>query len=153
MIIAKSLMNKKVVTVLDTSLVVDAEKLMQKYQIRHLPVMNQEGRLMGMLTDRDTNMALNFNRSNETEKHRVEHFMSWPIHTIDENTSVQEVAQIMNKEKVSALVVNAPACYIKGIITTHDILQYLIDLLDTQKVENKVYMSDKSEVYPNHSLQ
>jgi acetoin utilization protein AcuB len=140
MIIAKDLMTKKVFTIQDMSTVSEAQELMKKHGIRHLPVMNQEGRLVGLLSDRDVQRASSFKYPIYSEDATVfnsslvvDKFMSWPIQTIDENTSVKDLAKIMISEKASALVVNAKNSYIKGIITSEDVLQYLVELIDSSE--------------------
>jgi acetoin utilization protein AcuB len=155
---AKDLMSNKVITILDTSMILDAEKLMKKHNIRHLPVMNQEGRLMGMLNDRDLQMAFNLNLGgssggiNIKSKLNVEHFMTWPIHTVDENTPVRDLVNVMVNEKISAVVVNSRQHYIKGIITTQDLLKYLVTLIDSNNFAQDV--SDQNDDFTyNHNLQ
>ena len=137
---ARSLMTKKVITVQATSPIQHANDLMKTHNIRHLPVVNQAGQLVGMLSDRDIQRATNVNMVNEVEQEvtfdphqMVEDFMNWPVQTVDEKISVVELAKIMIAEKVSALVVNAPNYYMKGIVTTDDMLQYLIELLSTSE--------------------
>lgn len=137
---ARSLMTKKVITIQATSPIQMASDLMKRHNIRHLPVVNQTGQLVGMLSDRDIQRATNVNMVNEVEEEMtfdphqmVEDFMNWPVQTVDEKISVAELAKIMVAEKVSALVVNAPNYYMKGIVTTDDMLQYLIELLNTSE--------------------
>jgi signal-transduction protein with cAMP-binding, CBS, and nucleotidyltransferase domain len=69
--------------------------------------------------------------------HTVEDFMSWPVQTVSELASVEEVAKKMIEQKVSAFVVNGPNHYFKGIITTDDLLQYLVELLHNSETIQK----------------
>ena len=135
---ARSLMTKKVVTIQATSPIQAAHDLMKRHNIRHLPVVDQAGKLVGMLSDRDIQRAINVKLVNETDTEMtfdphqlVEDFMNWPVQTVDEKTSVVELAKMMISEKVSAFVVNAPNYYMKGIITTDDMLQYLIETINS----------------------
>lgn len=136
MIDARSLMTKKIITVKVTTPIQAAYEEMREHCIRHLPVLDVSGKLVGILSDRDLLRAANVRMVNEIEQemtfnphHTVEDFMSWPVITISEQTSLEDLAKMMIKEKVSAFIVSGPNQYIKGIITTEDMLQYLVDIL------------------------
>jgi acetoin utilization protein AcuB len=117
----------------------EASDLMKMHHIRHLPVIDQTGQLVGIISDRDIQRAINVSMLNEVEQelsfapHQVvEDFMSWPVQTIDEKTSIVELAKLMITEKVSAFIVSAPNYYMKGIVTTDDVLQYLIEFVNSE---------------------
>lgn len=140
MTVARSLMTKKIITIQATAPIQNAHDLMKRHNIRHLPVVNQTGQLVGMLSDRDIQRAINVKLLNEVDTEMtfdphqiVEDFMNWPVQTVDEKTSVVELAKMMIAEKVSAFVVNAPNFYMKGIITTDDMLQYLIETINSRE--------------------
>lgn len=146
---AKSLMSNKVITVEDVSPIVTASDLMKKHHVRHLPVMNQEGRLVGMICDRDIERAekIKFDKNisdnlTSNSAPRVESFMSWPIKIIDENTPIADIAKLMIDEKISALVVNSSTKNLKGIITTEDMLEYLVKILDSSNLNFYIPQGD-----------
>lgn len=133
---ARSLMTKNLITVKATTPIIAAYEEMRDRGIRHLPVVDVSGKLVGILSDRDLLRAANTRVVNEIEQemtfnphHTVEDFMSWPVQTVSELASVEDVAKKMIEQKVSAFVVNGPNHYFKGIITTDDLLQYLVELL------------------------
>lgn len=160
---AKSLMSNKVITVEDFSPIVTASDLMKKHHVRHLPVMNQEGRLVGMICDRDIERAekIKFDKNisdnlTSNSAPRVENFMSWPIKIIDENTPIADIAKLMIEEKISALVVNSSTKNLKGIITTEDMLEYLVKILDSSnlnfyipQVENFLNLKPENQIQNN----
>ena len=49
----KEIMSKPLVTALETQSLIDALKTMQKNNFRRLPITNKEGRLVGIVTDKD----------------------------------------------------------------------------------------------------
>lgn len=51
--LVRELMTKGVVTVDDTATCQDAAQRMVRHRIRHVPVVGRDGRLMGIVTDRD----------------------------------------------------------------------------------------------------
>ena len=52
-IIARMVYTNPLVTIEETATVEEAAKLMKHWQIKHLPVVDKEGCLLGMLNDRD----------------------------------------------------------------------------------------------------
>ena len=51
-------MARKVITADKEKLLLEAQKLMQRREIRHLPIVDDNDRLIGMVTDRDIRSAL-----------------------------------------------------------------------------------------------
>jgi acetoin utilization protein AcuB len=145
---AKGLMTKKLITVKAETPMQKAYEVMKKNNIRHLPVVDMNGRLVGMISDRDLKLATHIKKVSEIEsemvfdpKDMVEDYMNWPVQTVDEKTQLDQVAQMMVDEKVSALIVNAPNHYMKGIITTDDLLLYLVEILTTSEKVERVALS------------
>jgi acetoin utilization protein AcuB len=145
---AKGLMTKKLITVKAETPMQKAYEVMKKNNIRHLPVVDMNGRLVGMISDRDLKLATHIKKISEIEsemvfdpKDMVEDYMNWPVQTVDEKTPLDQVAQMMVEEKVSALIVNAPNHYMKGIITTDDLLLYLVEILTTSEKVERVALS------------
>ncbi|MDD4975020.1 MAG: CBS domain-containing protein [Bacteriovorax sp.] len=135
---ARSIMTKKIIKVKPEMPIQIACEEMKKNGIRHLPVTDQTGKLVGILSDRDVQRAVNVRMINEVELEMtfnphdtVENFMSWPVQTVDEKTSIAELTKMMIDLKISACVVNGPNEYIKGIITTENLLKYLLELITT----------------------
>lgn len=141
----RSLMTKKIITIKVNTPIQAAYEDMKEHGIRHLPVVDMSGKLVGIISDRDMLRAANIRMINEIEQemtfnphHTVEDFMSWPVQTVSEKTSVEELAKMMIEQKVSAFVVNGPNQYIKGIITTDDLLQYLIEILHSSESHRRI---------------
>jgi len=141
----RSLMTKKIITVKVNTPIQAAYEDMKEHGIRHLPVVDVSGKLVGIISDRDMLRAANIRMINEIEQemtfnphHTVEDFMSWPVQTVSEKTSVEDLARMMIDQKVSAFVVNGPNQYIKGIITTDDLLQYLIEMLHSSESHRRI---------------
>ncbi len=141
----RSLMTKKIITVKVNTPIQAAYEDMKEHGIRHLPVVDMSGKLVGIISDRDMLRAANIRMINEIEQemtfnphHTVEDFMSWPVQTVSEKASVEDLARMMIDQKVSAFVVNGPNHYIRGIITTDDLLQYLIEMLHSSESHRRI---------------
>lgn len=151
---ARSLMTKRIIKVKPEMPIQLAYDEMKDNGIRHLPVVDQFGKLMGILSDRDVQRAIHVKTINEIEQEMtfnphdtVEDFMSWPVQTIDESTSIEDVAKMMIELKFSAFVVSSANEYIKGIITTEDLLKYLLELLADSRPTKNVAIRN---LYWNH---
>jgi CBS domain-containing protein len=131
--IVKFEMSKKLITVKWNETLSEAFRLMEEYNIRHLPVLDAYDHLVGILSNRDLQRAMNPQRPGFAEGCLVSDFMSWPTITIDENTPIKQVAEGMIDEKISALLVTSGQSNIVGIVTSEDLLRYLAASLEEGK--------------------
>lgn len=118
-------MSKNLVTVKWKDPMEEAGSLMEQYRIRHLPVVDAEGVVIGILSDRDVQRAMNPKRPGFAPDTMVTDFMSWPAVTVDEETSIKSVAEGMVDEKISALLITRKGKSVVGIVTTEDLLRFL----------------------------
>ncbi len=135
---ASQIMTKKLITIGILEPLSKAYTVMQDRKIRHLPVINEFGEIIGILSDRDLQRAMtphepttkyNSDQPEINANFQVKDFMNWPVRSINEEVTIDEVARRMLNEKVSALLVYDYQKHCKGIITTDDLLKYLISLL------------------------
>jgi acetoin utilization protein AcuB len=124
------LMTKHPLTVGYEDSIQQASEMMIEHRFRHLPVTDQLGDVIGILSDRDIQRAMETRRHGiEVEMviapHRkVKDFMSWPPHAVPDSTPLVDVVKFMVQEKISALLVNsANTGKVRGIITTEDVLK------------------------------
>jgi acetoin utilization protein AcuB len=101
-----------------------AQKLMQKYDIRHLPVLHG-GKLHGIVSDRDLGMVAGLNEVNP-DATIVEEAMTQEAYTVSKETPLFDVLQEMLEHKYGSAVV-VEGSKIIGILTTHDALKLLVD--------------------------
>lgn len=135
MTLTKAVMSSKLTTLNASNSLVEAFHLMSTKHIRHLPVTDGNGHIVGILSDRDIQRAMSVKRLSAFEQSatldpalRVEDFMSWPVYVVGEATTLKKAAQEMLAQKVSALLVQNDAGHISGIVTTDDFLKlYAMD--------------------------
>jgi CBS domain-containing protein len=120
----------------------DAVALMKKYSIRHLPVVNPQKVVCGILSDRDIlrasiplvdadGMPLP-GRLRFLQGAIVAQYMSTALRTVSDDASVQDAIDVMMREKISScLVVNENT--VVGIITYEDMMDLLNSLLSSPK--------------------
>jgi acetoin utilization protein AcuB len=130
------LMTRKLITVAPHDSVEGAVRLLRQRGVRHLLVMN-EGRLVGILSDRDIKRAMDPGRSKKKllnigglffllEPILVREIMTSKPVTIRPDASAQEAAAVMVTERFGALPVERNGETI-GIITETDLLRHFAE--------------------------
>jgi acetoin utilization protein AcuB len=113
-----------------------AFELLNRNEIRHLPVVDDSGSIIGIISDRDFQRAMQIDQpdfvSGKVTKPefdpnvRVRDFMSWPVQAIDENCTIAEAARAMIDKRISSLIVTRNSDVV-GIVTTEDMLRSLLE--------------------------
>lgn len=96
-------------------LVSDAETVMGKYRISGVPVVNEENKLVGIITNRDLRFIHDFNLK-ISEVMTKEELVTAPV-----GTTLQEAEVILQKHKIEKLPLVDDENYLKGLITIKDI--------------------------------
>ncbi|MGD8882658.1 MAG: CBS domain-containing protein [Desulfobacterales bacterium] len=131
-------MTRKVITVGPQVNIFEAQELMAQNQIRHLPVVEESGRLLGIVTDRDIRSALPYKffkkpRSKEEKKNfaqlQINEIMTRKPITISPNHTIQDALLIIQDSKVGALPVVDEDHKLKGIISVRDLLRAFTNVL------------------------
>ncbi len=131
-------MTRKVITTVAEADVFDAYEKMSRNRIRHLPVIDADGRLVGIVTDRDIRSALPYtmfktsNRQPEAEKVKdlkVKDIMTVGPKTIGPHNTIQDALILIQELKVGALPVVDKEGKLKGIISVRDLLRAFINVL------------------------
>jgi acetoin utilization protein AcuB len=129
-------MRSPVITIgLDAS-VRDAVALMRLEQLRHLPVVEAGGRLVGIVTDRDLRQVV-FDPAMEARLDRgaevvgdipIRDVMTWAVITIASSTDIRDAARLMHEQKIGALPVTDDGRLV-GILTESDVLAVFDEVL------------------------
>ena len=96
-------------------LIQDAENLMSQYRISGVPITTEEGKLIGIITNRDIIFETDY------QKKISEVMTKENLITASENTTVEEAKEILKKHKVEKLPLVDKDGYLKGLITMKDI--------------------------------
>ncbi len=132
--------SKKIYSVRPGTSMQEAYQFMKEKRIRHLVVIEEDKSVMGVISDRDFNRALqtHIKKADSIKvvsehfepSHKVQDFMSWDIQNVSEDASVKDVALKLLEKKLSSLLVVDKHNTVKGIITTDDLLWILVKLLE-----------------------
>ena len=122
------IMSKDLITVREEDTVTLAEAMMRWEGIRHVPVENGEGELVGMFTLVDVVQALRKRDADDAEL-AIGDIMHRDPTTVTPETSSLEAIKIMREKKLSALPVVKDG-HLEGILTDSDFLVVAARLLE-----------------------
>ena len=95
----------------------DALELMERYHISGVPITDEEGYLVGILTNRDIRFETNFDRPIH-EVMTSENLITAPV-----GTSLEEAEKILQKHKIEKLPIVDERGKLRGLITIKDLLK------------------------------
>ncbi len=93
----------------------DAENLCKKYKISGVPICDEKGKLVGILTNRDMRFMTDFNIK-ISEVMTKDHLVTAPV-----GTTLEQAKQILMKHRIEKLPLVDDGGYLKGLITIKDI--------------------------------
>ncbi len=97
------------------NLVKDAIALMEKYRISGVPITTPDGKLVGILTNRDLRFESNYEQP-------ISNIMTKDgLVTAPEGTSLDDAQKILGKHRIEKLPIVDKDGYLKGLITIKDI--------------------------------
>ena len=134
----KDCMSRSAATIHSDALVRGAIDMMKKRRIRHLPVVDRENRLVGIVTDRDLRQVV-FDpvveeRLGELAERlatiTVRDVMTWGVVTVHPDSDVRHAARLMREQRIGALPV-VDGDRVVGIVTEADVLRAFQGILDS----------------------
>lgn len=116
-------MRKRVHTVTPDDTLAGAAQVMWERDVGCLPVIDLDGRVIAMITDRDISMAafVQWKHLNETS---VESAMSKAIHVCSPDDTLTLVTELMRDKQVRRIPVVDGECKLVGVVTLGDIARY-----------------------------
>ena len=116
--------------------ILDAQELMSENNIRHLPIVDKNQQLIGVVTDRDFRSALPYRfyeaPQDEGEKFgklKVKDIMTRDPISISPAYTIQDALLLIQNSKVGALPVIDDNKRLTGIISVRDLLRAFINVL------------------------
>lgn len=105
------------VTLLETSVVADAFKIMKEFNIGGIPVVSASNKLVGIITNRDLRFQKDMNKP-------IAQVMTKDnLITAPEGTNLKQAEEILQNYKIEKLPVVNSDGYLRGLITFKDILK------------------------------
>jgi acetoin utilization protein AcuB len=151
----KEVMTRDPVTIDPEAPLGTAMDVMRRKRIRHLPVIDDAGRLLGIITDRDLRQAtfapalaehlsLGAQRrlrgiGQALEDLRVKHAMTWVVVTTDPEATIARAAVVMFERRIGSLPVVEDGKLV-GILTERDLLLALARELPDTGVDQQGFL-------------
>jgi CBS domain-containing protein len=115
----ETLMSTAIISVRSTQSVAEAESLMRDAMIRHLPVIDDGGRLVGVLSNRDLG-AVPRRKLRSTQVLEV---MARNVYSVRRSTPAAIAAALLIEHKIGSLPVLGDDAQLVGIVTETDFLE------------------------------
>lgn len=131
--LVSQIMSQKIVTISPDKKVGQALKLMQKHQIRHLPVMTKN-HMVGWITARDLREVL---LASMLEEIKVEDVMLQAPISVSPDTDVEEAARLIHEHKIGGMPVMEGE-RLMGVITMQDLIGAFIAMLGLLKSSSRL---------------
>lgn len=120
--------------------VTEAQTLLEEHNIRHLPVVDGEGKLVGLVTHRSLMQAIPSNARKFSPfvinyalaRITVQNIMVRDVITIGEDVALEEAARIMADRKIGCLPVMRGGNLV-GIISDSDLFNSMVNLLGARR--------------------
>ena len=131
-------MSTDLITVSPQMKISEARELMRSHGVRHLPVVDPDGKLLGIVTDRDMRDAMpskllpkeEFERMlDKVMHHPVDKVMTHKPVTIYAYYTIQDTLLVMRRHKVGAVPVIDDDGYLRGILSTRDLLSAFVNVM------------------------
>ena len=134
------IMTTQVITVRMDNEVGTVRELFERFRFHHLLVVDEDGILVGVVSDRDLLKALSpfietlIERPEDlrTLKKRVHQIMSHKPITASKDHTIRDAAVMMLNKKISCLPIVGSDRTIEGIVTWKDILKWLVEKMDKE---------------------
>ena len=138
--LVKERMTRNPVTVTDDTSLDEAMRIMKREKIRRLPILDDAGWLVGIVSDRDL-LAASPSQATTLSKYEVGYLvskitlkevMTRDVITVQEDTPVEEVARIMADNKIGGVPVMRGDSLV-GIITETDLFKVFLEVLGARE--------------------
>jgi len=141
--VVRDIIGPTIISITEEEDLVEAVRRMTVNYIHRLPVVNSEGKLAGIITERDLRLACDSPFLSITlketvrrmELHKVKECMTKEVITVDMNTPIVDAAKLIRVANVGGLPVVEKDSSLQGIITRTDLIDHLVRLLEPLKQE------------------
>ena len=132
--LVRELMDKMVQTLTPDHRIYHAVGLMEEHGIRHIPMVDEEDKLVGIISDRDIKRQLSAAYATDEESmtdrlvmlRGLEDIMTTTVVTVTPKDTIRMAAARMLEERISAVPVVDEDLHVCGIVTTTDILRLFL---------------------------
>jgi acetoin utilization protein AcuB len=131
-------MTRSVITIGPEASIFEAQDLMLTHRVRHVPVVDGDQKLIGIVTDRDIRSALPYKAYREglsegekkdLQNLKIKDIMTRKVFTIPPSYTIQDALLMIQNSRVGALPVVDDDGRLRGILSVRDLLRAFINVL------------------------
>ena len=134
-----SLLNRKVISINENDSVYDAIKVLSEQKIGALPVLNNQKKLSGMLSERDIIQKVSFNKTIDLTHTQIKSIMTTKIITCNQDTESNVLMTIMTNNKIRHIPIIKQGSLI-GIVSIGDVVKRLLEKFNLENAELKSWL-------------
>ena len=124
---AEQIMSRPAVAINEDETVHNTIQLLKNQKFHHLPVINHDGLVMGIISDRDV-MRFSLNHTAEEQQlTQIKTVMNRKVITAAVDTEIRHIAEVMTKQRISALPITNDRNKLLGIVSSTDILRTIVN--------------------------
>ena len=120
----RSVMTMDVIAVGRNATVTEAMELLRKHNVTGLPVVNEDGTVAGIISEKD---VLEFLHDIDDITYTVEDFMTRDVVTSNEDANLIDICDLLLKKHFRRVPIVDAEGRLVGIVTRKDIIQYIVD--------------------------
>ncbi len=128
---ASDIMEKKFLTLTSDMKITKAAKLISKHDVSGAPVVNSEGRLLGVISQKDCLKFLLDLKYYNSEEASVEKYMSQTVMTIDLNERLLYMTELFIKNNFQLYPVVDGDGYLQGVVTRSNLFKEINKISQT----------------------
>lgn len=139
--LVEEIMKKDVITLTKTASIAEALKLLHENRIRHIPIVDDNHYVIGIVSDRDVRDAspsiLKKDADHSELENEIQSIMTQDVITVHPLDFVEEIARVFYDEEFACLPVVRENKLV-GLITEKDMLQTFIQLTGTNVQSSQI---------------
>jgi CBS-domain-containing membrane protein len=125
-IFADEIMSHPVTSLSEKTLYDEAWNKFQLHKFHHFTILNEDKRLIGIVSDRDMLAHAVLHETEKEPKHSIKTLMSKSVVTASPKTGIREICQVMFSQYLGAMPITNDSGDLLGIITRSDILKTIV---------------------------
>ena len=134
-----TLLERKVISINENDSLYDAIKVLSEQKIGALPVLNNQEKLSGMLSERDIIQKVSFNKTIDLPHTQIKSIMTTKIITCNQNTESNVLMTIMTNNKIRHIPIIKQGSLI-GIVSIGDVVKRLLEKFNLENAELKSWL-------------
>ena len=134
-----TLLERKVISINENDSLYDAIKVLSEQKIGALPVLNNQEKLSGMLSERDIIQKVSFNKTIDLSQIQIRSIMTTKIITCNQDTETNVLMTIMTNNKIRHIPIIKQGSLI-GIVSIGDVVKRLLEKFNLENAELKSWL-------------